>query len=133
MRTCHICGSTVLAIAHNLVVDTDIHQFLDMLAHTFLILHHELHSHVRVLVEASAIPHVWHRNQAVRLSRLYWLNQESRIAMGIQGAAARPPPVLSMELVFLGRLVLVMHSTLIGYATGYFQSQDPHCYLGLMI
>ena len=38
------------------------------------------------------------------------------------------PPVLSMELVSLGRLVLVMRVTLIGYAIGYFQNQDPHGY-----
>ena len=30
-----------------------------------------------------------------------------------------------MELVFLGRLVPVMLSTLIGYAIGYLQHQDP--------
>ena len=40
----------------------------------------------------------------------------------------RPPPVLSMEVVSLGRLVLVMHLTLIGYAIGYFQNQYPHGY-----
>ena len=43
------------------------------------------------------------------------------------------PPVLSMELVFLGRLVLVMHSTLIGYAIGYLPNQDPRGYPGLLI
>ena len=42
-------------------------------------------------------------------------------------------PVLSMELVSLGRLVLVMHLTLIGYAIGYFQNQDPHGYPGILI
>ena len=46
------------------------------------------------------------------------------------GRLRRPPPVLLIELVRLGRLVLVMHSTLIGYAIGYFQSQDPHGYPG---
>ena len=61
-----------------------------------------------------------------------------RIGGGYQGAKSgvqdrRPPPVWSMELVFLGRLVLVMHSTLIGYAIGYLQSQDPHGYPGLLI
>ena len=45
----------------------------------------------------------------------------------------RRPPVLSMEFVFLGRLVLVMHSTLIGYAIGYLPNQDPHGYSGLLI
>ena len=40
-------------------------------------------------------------------------------------AAAR---VLSMELVSLGRLVLVMHLTLIGYSIGYFQNRNPHGY-----
>ena len=43
------------------------------------------------------------------------------------------PPVLSMELLFLGRLVLVMHSTLIGYAIGYLPNQDPYGYPGLLI
>ena len=38
-----------------------------------------------------------------------------------------------MELVSLGRLVLVMHLTLIGYAIGYFQSQDPHGYPDILI
>ena len=42
-------------------------------------------------------------------------------------------PVFSIPLVFLGRLVLVMHSTLIGYAIVYLQSQDPHGYPGLLI
>ena len=42
------------------------------------------------------------------------------------GAAAvgGRPPVLSLELVFLGRLLLVMHSTLIGYVIGYLPNQD---------
>ena len=40
--------------------------------------------------------------------------------------------ILTLE-IGLGRLVLVMHSTLIGYAIGYFQSQDPHGYPGLLI
>ena len=42
--------------------------------------------------------------------------QEIPMVLRIQGAAAfgGRPPVLSMELVFLGRLVLVMHSTLTG-------------------
>ena len=47
-----------------------------------------------------------------------------------KGAA---PPVLSMELVFLGRLVPIMHLTLIGYATGYFQNQDPNRHHDLLI
>ena len=37
-----------------------------------------------------------------------------------------------MELVSLGRLVLVMHLTLIGYAIGYFQNQNPHGYPDLL-
>ncbi len=45
----------------------------------------------------------------------------------------RPPSVWSMKLVCLGRLVLVMQSTLIGYAIGYLQSQDPYGYPGLLI
>ena len=49
------------------------------------------------------------------------------------GRLRRPPPVLSMELVSLGRLVLVMHLTLIGYAIGYFQNQDPHGYPDILI
>ena len=48
-------------------------------------------------------------------------------------ASSGHPPVLSMELVSLGRLVLVMHLTLIGYAIGYFQNQDPHGYPGILI
>ena len=57
------------------------------------------------------------------------------MVLRIQGAAAfgGRPPVLSMELVFLGRLVLVMHSTLIGYAIGYLPNQDPPGYPGLLI
>ena len=51
---------------------------------------------------------------------------------GAAGFGGRPP-VLSMELVFLGRLVLVMHSTLIGYAIGYLPNQDPPGYPGLLI
>ena len=53
----------------------------------------------------------------------------------IQGVAAfgGRPPVLSMELVFLGRLVLVMHSTLIGYVIGYLPNQDTPGYPGLLI
>ena len=47
-----------------------------------------------------------------------WLNQDVR---------------MSMELVSLGRLVLIMHLTLIGYAIGYFQNQDPHGYPDLLI
>ena len=43
------------------------------------------------------------------------------------------PPVLSMEWVSLGRLVLVMHLTLIGYAIGYFQNQDHHGYPDILI
>ena len=39
----------------------------------------------------------------------------------------------SIPLVFLGRLVLVMHSTLIGYAIGYLPNQDPPGYPGLLI
>ena len=48
-----------------------------------------------------------------------------------RGAAA--PAVSSIPLVFLGRLVLVMHSTLIGYAIGYLPNQDPPGYPGLLI
>ena len=53
----------------------------------------------------------------------------------IQGATAfgGRPPVLSMELVFIGMLVLVMHSILIGYAIGYLPNQDPNGYPGLLI
>ena len=36
-------------------------------------------------------------------------------------------------LVCLGRLVLVAHASLIGYAIGYLQSQDPHDNPGLLI
>ena len=88
------------------------------------------------------------------------LNQESRIAMRIltleiangitnqsqmhdqhkpakkyqvHGPYKAAAPVSSIPLVFLGRLVLVMHSTLIGYAIGYLQSQNPHGYPGLLI
>ena len=43
------------------------------------------------------------------------------------------PPVLSMELVSLARLVLIMHLTLIGYAIGYFRNQDPHGYPDILI
>ena len=49
------------------------------------------------------------------------------------GRRRRPPPVSSIPLVFLGRLVLVMHSTLIGYAIGYLPNQDPPGYPGLLI
>ena len=49
----------------------------------------------------------------------------------------RPPeaaaPVFSILLVSLGRLVLVMHLTLIGYVIGYFQNQDPHGYPDILI
>ena len=38
-----------------------------------------------------------------------------------------------LELISLGRLVLVMHLTLIGYAIGYFQNQDPHGYPDILI
>ena len=57
------------------------------------------------------------------------------MVLRVQGAATfgGRPPVLSMELVFLGRLVLVMHSTLIGYAIGYLPNQDPPGYPGLLI
>ena len=41
--------------------------------------------------------------------------------------------VFSILLVSLGRLVLVMHLTLIGYAIGYFQNQDPHGYPDILI
>ena len=51
----------------------------------------------------------------------------------IENTGGGRPPVLSMELVFLGRLVLVMHSTLIGYAIGYLPDQDPPGYPGLLI
>ena len=58
-------------------------------------------------------------------------------ANSIDNTRGRPPeaaaPVSSIPLVFLGRLVLVMHLTLIGYAIGYFQNQDPHGYPGLLI
>ena len=43
------------------------------------------------------------------------------------------PPVWSMDLVNLGKLALVMHSTLIDYPIGYLQSQDPRGYPGLLI
>ena len=51
----------------------------------------------------------------------------------IEDTGGGRPPVLSMELVSLGRLVLVMHLTLIGYAIGYFQNQDPHGYPDILI
>ena len=51
----------------------------------------------------------------------------------IEDTGGGRPPVLSMELVFLGRLVLVMHSTWIGYAIGYLPNQDPPGYPGLLI
>ena len=57
----------------------------------------------------------------------------TRHTNGIEDTGGGRPPVLSMELVFLGRLVLVMHSTLIGYAIGYLPNQDPHGYPGLLI
>ena len=51
------------------------------------------------------------------------------------GAAAcgGRPLSLSMALVSLGRLVLVVHLTLIGYGIGYFQNQDPHGYPDILI
>ena len=52
---------------------------------------------------------------------------------GIEDTGGGRPPVLSMDLVFLGGLVLVMHSTLIGNAIGYHPNQDPPGYLGLLI
>ena len=51
---------------------------------------------------------------------------------GYIGEGGRPS-VSSILFVFLGRLVLVMHSTLIGYAIGYLPNQDPHGYPGLLI
>ena len=69
-----------------------------------------------------------------------WLNQDVRIAMrilileianGIAVAAAAP--VFSIILVSLGRLVLVMHLTLIGYDIGYFHNQDPRGYPDILI
>ena len=51
----------------------------------------------------------------------------------IEDTGGGRPPVLSMELIFIGGLVLVMHSTLIGYAIGYLPNQDPHGYPGLLI
>ena len=50
----------------------------------------------------------------------------------IENTGGGRPHVLSMELVSLGRLVLVMHLTLIGCAVGYFQNQDPHGYPGIL-
>ena len=38
-----------------------------------------------------------------------------------------------LDLISLGRLVLVMHLTLIGYAIGYFRNQDPHGYPDILI
>ncbi len=49
------------------------------------------------------------------------------------GGGRLRPPVFSILLVSLGRLVLVMHLTLIGYAIGYFQNQDPHGYPDILI
>ena len=45
----------------------------------------------------------------------------------------RSPPVFSIILISLGRLMLVMQLTLIGYTIGYFQNQDPHGYADLLI
>ena len=61
--------------------------------------------------------------------------QEIPIPLTIQvgGRRRRLRPVSSILLVFLGRLVLVMHSTLIGYASGYLPNQPPHGYPGLLI
>ena len=41
--------------------------------------------------------------------------------------------MLSMELVSLAGLVLVIHLTLLGYAIGYLQNQDPHGYAVILI
>ena len=62
-----------------------------------------------------------------------WCDPALALANSLAGRLRRPPPVLSMELVSLGRLVLVMHLTLIGYAIGYFQNQDPHGYPDILI
>ena len=51
----------------------------------------------------------------------------------IDNTGGRPPPVSSILLVLLGRLVLVMLSTLIGYAIGHLPNQNPHGYPGLLI
>ena len=77
--------------------------------------------------------HLWSARRAQPLAEL---SQAERSEA--QPREARPPPkaaapVSSIPWVFLGRLVLVMHSTLIGYAIGYLPNQDPTGYPGLLI
>ena len=43
------------------------------------------------------------------------------------------PLCCQLELVYLGRLVLLMHLALIGYAIGYFQNQDPRDYPNILV
>lgn len=71
----------------------------------------------------------WHKQSKLRA----WpaqACQEIRIPLTIEGGGRS---LYLIPLVFLGRLVLAMHPTLIGHANVYFPNQDLPGYPGLLI